>query len=112
MNKSTPNRGALSRAFSVMIHGVLLPVLVLGLTSKAAQAGSATWTLNPGTSDWNTAANWSPATVPNGPADTATFATSNTTTVSLSATTEVDSIVFAPAASAFTIQTASSYLPL
>jgi len=33
--------------------------------------------LNPGSGDWNTAANWTPMTVPNGSADTATFALSS-----------------------------------
>ena len=89
-----------------------LPALLLLLTLHSGQAGSATWNLNPITGDWNTAPNWSPATVPNGPDDVATFATSSKTGVTLSATTEVDSIVFAPGASAFTIQAASSYLPL
>ena len=68
-----------------------------------ARAGSATWDLNPGSGDWNTATNWTPATVPNGPADTATFALSNTTSVSLSADTEVDTIMFNPGASVYTV---------
>lgn len=59
---------------------------------------------NPATGDWNTASNWSPMTVPNAPSDTATFATSNQTNVSISADTEVSSIVFTPGASAFTIR--------
>jgi autotransporter-associated beta strand protein len=50
-----------------------------------------------------------PMTVPNGPNDTATFAVSGTTDVSLTAVqTEVDRIVFTPGASAFTITTSSS----
>ena len=67
-------------------------------------AGSATWNVSPSTGDWNTAANWTPPTVPNGPSDIATFATSNTTNLSLSASsTEVASIVFDPGASSFNI---------
>ena len=42
-------------------------------------------------------------TVPNGPSDTATFALSNTTGVSLSADTEVNGIVFNAGANSFTI---------
>jgi hypothetical protein len=38
-----------------------------------AHAGSATWNFSPSSGDWSTAANWTPATVPNGPADIATF---------------------------------------
>ena len=65
-------------------------------------AGSATWNLNPSSNDWSTAANWTPATVPNGPLDNATFEDSNVTDVSIPTDTEVDSIVFGPGASAFT----------
>ena len=50
--------------------------LVLATTSSSF-AGSATWKASPATGDWSTATNWTPATVPNGPTDTATFATSN-----------------------------------
>lgn len=66
-------------------------------------AGSATWNLNPASGDWNTAANWTPPTVPNGPADTAQFAVSNTTDISISGPIEVNGTQFNPGASAFTI---------
>src|SRR5262249_6455736 len=69
-----------------------LPLLLL--TASSAFAGSATWNLKPTSGDWNTAANWTPATVPNGPADTATFGISNTTGAFISVNTEVNSIVF------------------
>ena len=84
----------------VAIPSVLLFLLPAGSTSVA---GSATWKAAPATGDWNTAANWMPATVPNSPADTATFATSNITGVSLSNLITVNSIVFNSGASAFTI---------
>jgi hypothetical protein len=42
-------------------------------------------------------------TVPNAPTDTATFATSIQTTISISANTEVDGIVFNAGANSFTI---------
>src|SRR5436190_5575383 len=80
----------------LILFGILLAPLV-------ARADSATWALNPAAGDWNTATNWMPNTVPNGPSDIATFDVSNTTAVSLSADTEVDSIVFDPGASAFSI---------
>jgi autotransporter-associated beta strand protein len=74
------------------------------VTGQPLFADSATWNLNPTSSDWNTAANWSPNTVPNGPTDVATFGVSNTTEVTLSATsTEVAEIVFNPGASTFNI---------
>jgi autotransporter-associated beta strand protein len=69
-------------------------------------AGSATWNMNPAGSDWNTATNWTPATVPNGPSDIATFATSTGKKVSFSQETEIDSIIFSPGASVFTISNA------
>lgn len=73
------------------------------LSAQTSDAGSATWNLNPSSGDWNTAANWTPALVPNGPGSVATFALSNTTDVSLSVNTEVNGIAFNPGASAFTI---------
>jgi autotransporter-associated beta strand protein len=81
----------------------LLIILTLCLTTIIhAYAGSATWNLNPGSGDWNTAANWTPATVPNGLTDVATFALSNTTAVSLSGSVQA-SLVFNSGASAYTI---------
>jgi autotransporter-associated beta strand protein len=68
--------------------------LILMLFVQASQAGSATWDFNPSSGDWNTAGNWSPMTIPNGSADTAIFALSNTTAVSISANTEVNAITF------------------
>jgi len=66
-------------------------------------AGSATWDLNPGSGDWNTAANWTPVGVPNGATDIATFGLSHTTTVFISAQTKVSAITFASGASAYAI---------
>ena len=80
-----------------------LVFLTLLLTLEGARADSATWNLNPTNGDWNTAANWTPATVPNGPNDVATFDISDITDVTVSTTTEVNAIVFDPGASAFTI---------
>jgi hypothetical protein len=82
----------------------LLTLLALVVLTTTAYAGSATWNLNPINGDWNNAANWTPATVPNGPDDVATFTGSNTTIVSLSAATEVNSIVFNAGANAFRIK--------
>ena len=75
-------------------------------------ASSAQWDLDPVSGDWNTAANWTPMGIPNGPADVATFGLSLTTDVSISANTEVNGITFTPAATnPFTI-TASTGLTL
>ena len=83
-------------------------LLTLGnLTSSLA--GSATWILNPATGNWNTAANWNPATVPNGLSDVATFAVSNVTDVSLSSSVTLNGIVFQAGASEFTITSPSAF---
>ncbi len=76
----------------------ILTVIISVLVPTFANAGSATWDLNPGSGDWNTATNWTPMTVPNGTGDTATFDFSNTTGVSLSTNTEVNGITFTAAA--------------
>ena len=83
----------------------LFPVVYVLLCLIAAHsfAGSATWNVNPTSGLWNTAANWTPATVPNGPTDIATFASSSLTNLSISAGIEVNSIVFGSGAPAFTI---------
>jgi hypothetical protein len=82
------------------------------LVPSVTYAISAQWDLGPISGDWNTAANWTPMGVPNGPADTATFGLSNTTDVSISANTEVNGITFTPlATNPYTI-TASAGLKL
>ncbi len=68
------------------------------LATSQIFAGSATWDISPPSGNWNAPTNWTPTTVPNGPADTATFAFSNTTAVSISADTIVNEIVFTPSA--------------
>jgi autotransporter-associated beta strand protein len=73
----------------------------------ASLAGSATWGLKPTSNDWNTAANWTPETVPDGPTDIATFDVSNVTDVAVPGDIysyiELDSLVFSPGASAYDI---------
>ncbi len=85
-----------------------LLILLTCLLITRTEAGSATWKSSSVSGDWNTAANWTPSTVPNGTSDIATFATSNTTAVSLSAAVAVDSVVFSPGANAFTITSGGS----
>ena len=100
---TTPQPRALPCTLRETLTAALLPALLLLFTVHSGQAGSATWNLNPTSGDWNTAANWTPATVPNAVNDTATFGTSNTTNVTLSALTTLDGITFDPGASGFTI---------
>ena len=86
----------LSRLFVVTVCLAAFRVLPVS-------AGSATWTSEAGRSDWNDPTNWVPMTVPNNPADVATFATSSSTGVFLGKSEQVGSIVFSAGASAFTI---------
>ena len=97
------------------IAGALLATTVavaLMLPAKRLYAGSAAWNSSPSSGIWNTSTNWTPATVPNGASDTATFNTSNQTAISLSAITEVNGIVFNASASAFTITASPSFVLL
>jgi len=70
---------------------------------NAAFAGSATWNLNPTSNDWNTAANWTPETVPNDYTDVATFDISNVTNISLSTYVDLAGITFNPGANTYSI---------
>ena len=77
----------------------LLSLLLLHLHS--AEAGSATWNAAPVNGNWFSAPNWTPATIPQATADTATFGSSTTTNIT-SAVFNVGSVVFQPGASAYT----------
>jgi autotransporter-associated beta strand protein len=88
---------------------ILLTVVFL-LSIQTIQADSAGWSLTPASGDWNTASNWVPMTIPNGGADTATFAQSTITAVSLSANTEVNAIGLTAGAGAYTITTSPMLL--
>lgn len=89
--------------------GSLAFVAVFCGSATMASAGSATWLANPATGNWNTATNWNPATVPNGPSDVATFSVSNQRNVEVTNSIVLNSIVFSPDASAFTITSSSSF---
>ncbi|PYK68578.1 MAG: hypothetical protein DME45_06630 [Verrucomicrobia bacterium] len=96
----TPGLRSLPSTFLALAVSVLTLLLS---TASSSLAGSATWKVSPATGDWFTAANWTPRTIPNGPGDTATFASSNQTDVLVTTDIEVNGIVFKPRASAFTI---------
>ena len=87
-----------------------LSALIWAAIAPLALADSAAWSATPTSSDWNTAANWTPATIPDGPDDIATFGVSNTTKVSIATSTTVDAIVFAANADAFTITASASLI--
>jgi autotransporter-associated beta strand protein len=88
---------------TLILPSAMILTLAFGSLS-AVYADSATWNLHPTSNDWNTAANWTPATAPNGPSDVATFARSSTKSLEFSAAmTEVAEIVFSPGANSFKI---------
>src|SRR5947207_14659978 len=83
-------------------------ILTLSLGAlHSAYADSATWSTNPISNDWNTAENWTPNTVPNGPDDIATFGLSRHTGVLVSTDIEVSEAIFNAGASSFTINAAA-----
>jgi autotransporter-associated beta strand protein len=78
------------------VRTALLASSALCAASLPTAAQNATWLLAPGGSNFNTAANWTPATVPTG---TAFFDTSNTTNLSFSANTLIGGWTFNAGAS-------------
>jgi outer membrane autotransporter protein len=95
-------RSATGGMVSVRVVAVIV-ALVLATSAGPLLADSSTWSPTPATGDWNTAVNWTPAAVPNGASDVATFGMSSVTAVSTSSDTTVDSVVFSAGASSFTI---------
>lgn len=80
-----------------------LPVFILIVSIQNSVAASATWNLNPVDIYWNNASNWTPATVPNGDSDVATFGASSITGIATLTNITVAEIVFNAGASAYTI---------
>src|SRR5215472_15763506 len=87
-------------------HLLTTTAAVALLAAIPAHAQDATWSTAPGSSDFNTAANWTPATVPTG---TAFFGTSTTTSLSFSANTTVGGFTFNPGAPAYTFTVSSPF---
>ena len=96
-----------TRPTTRLLAGVVFAFLAGALAPVQAQ--DATWLLNPGSGDINTAANWTPATVPTG---TATFGQSNTTTLSLSASTAFNTLQFNAGAPAYTFNLSGQFMGL
>lgn len=82
------------RANGLFNARIVAMLMALTLAADVCWAGSATWNTDPTSSDWNTADNWTPSTVPNGPSDVATLDSSHNPQISLSETTDVDTILF------------------
>jgi hypothetical protein len=72
----------------------LLLAAILMLSAQISLAGSATWLFSPIDGLWSDPSNWTQGGPPNGPGDTATFATSNKTFINVDVSVEVNSIVF------------------
>ena len=81
----------------------VLSCLALRSLAPSASANSATWNLDPVDNNWNNHDNWTPATVPHGDNDVASFGVSNTTAIQLSTINQIDRVVFNSGASAYTI---------
>jgi autotransporter-associated beta strand protein len=87
---------------------LLIAIAWFAALAMPARAQDATWLLNPGTSDYNTAANWSPATVPTG---TAFFGATNVPNLTFSsAATGVGGWTFIAGAPAYTFTLGGSAL--
>ena len=80
-------------------------------TTSSSFAGSATWKASAANAEWFTANNWVQGTIPNSPGDTATFGSSNRTSIDIAFSVEVNGIVFNPGASAFTIASNPAGVP-
>src|SRR5262245_16412885 len=81
-------------------HLLATTAAVALLAAMPARAQNATWLLSPGSGNFNTAANWTPATVPTG---TAIFDATNTTSIAFQAftTTSIGTLQFNPGAPAY-----------
>jgi len=88
-----------------MNKSAIAALITLGLlpVPQSARAGSATWSADQANYDWNTAANWTPETVPNGPDDIATFYRSGTMSPIISSPVELWGLTFKRGASTFYI---------
>ncbi len=71
----------------------------VSLSAVAAHAQNATWSATPSTNDWNTSANWTPATVPT---NTARFGPSTITSVAINTDTSINTMRFNAAAPTYT----------
>ena len=90
-------------------HRARLRVALLAssaLIAAPAAAQDRTWLANPGSADFNTAGNWDPASVPLG---IAIFGNSNTTTLSFSASRNMDGFRFEAGAPAYTFNMTTGF---
>lgn len=98
----TPPCGGKWRAHIAAFRSVLPTLVMLAAAVTPAAAQNATWNAVPGTGNFNTATNWTPAQVPTG---TAFFDTSTITSLTFSANTTIGGWTFNPGASNYTFTT-------
>ena len=83
----------------------LFAVVILSLSAPAIWAGSATWNSNPVDNQWYNPNNWTPATVPDGATDIATFGSTTQPAITISDSSDLltvlNGITFNPGASAY-----------
>ena len=85
--------------FAARLGIILLAGFGVVFGVSAAHAQDATWNTTPGSADFNTAANWTPATVPTG---TASFGTSSIKPDVFYSRYRTGGFTFNPGASAYT----------
>jgi hypothetical protein len=88
--------------------GLLVAISFLAALGTA-YAQNATWILNPGSSVWNTATNWTPQTVPTG---TASFGSSSTTSITFFNPALIGTIQFNAGAPAYSFDITGETLGL
>src|SRR5713101_7325409 len=106
--------GSLMNMSFIRLRFLIAAALLFLAAQRSSLAGSATWDQNPTSGDWNTAANWTPQTVPNSTTDIATFDASNVTDVlvDFGSNISLNSAVFGSGAPAYTITLDVSNLKL
>jgi hypothetical protein len=79
------------------------PAAVKKPKAASASGGNSTWGTQPGSGDWNTAANWNPAAVPT---ETATFGASSQTGIGFApnSSATIQNIAFAAGAPAYSVK--------
>ncbi|HEU0209888.1 MAG TPA: hypothetical protein VFQ78_13040, partial [Candidatus Udaeobacter sp.] len=87
--KSTSNKPRSRQRFSYSVITVsFLAMIMISLRPSSVSAGSATWNSNPVNNQWYNANNWTPATVPDGATDIATFGTTTQPAITISDSTD------------------------
>lgn len=97
---------SLVQRFRCVWIAAVCPVLITVATPRVSLAASAFWSASASTGDWNSASNWNPNTVPNGPNDTASFFNVSSQTqaaISVSTNTIVNALDYNNTARAYTI---------